>query len=81
MKLYSKVRVVKLLRPIADYDGWGLNKRAPQVGDVGTYIDILHAKNLPDHYVVEAFLGDEDESNAAPTWLSEFLVEEIEEVL
>jgi len=75
MKLYDAVRVVKLLRPLPEYDGWGVNKRAPKVGDIGTYIDLLQAPNLPDHFVVESV-----ESDGSPIWLSEFLFEEIEGV-
>ena len=75
LKQYSMVRVVRLLHPPDRYNGWGLNRRSPQVGDVGTIVEILHAPGLPDSYVVEAcdpdgstiWLGDFDASELAPT--------------
>jgi hypothetical protein len=75
MELYAMVKVVKLLRAPQEYDGWGINKRAPQIGDTGTYLELLRAPGLPDHYVVEA--ADLD-GNAI--WLGEFLREEIETI-
>jgi hypothetical protein len=73
LNLYELVRVVKLLRPIPEYDSWGINTRAPQIGDIGTYIDLLISPGLPDHYIVESVGPD-----GVPIWLSEFTLDEIE---
>jgi hypothetical protein len=50
---YAVVRVLEIAWAADTYDGWKLNQRAPQIGDIGTIIDILHAEGHPDHYVVE----------------------------
>ena len=73
LSLYSQVRLKRLLRNPQEYDGWKLNKRNPEVGDIGNLIDILHAKELPDHYIVE-----KTESDGSTTWLGEFVAEELE---
>jgi hypothetical protein len=70
---YQTVRVRRLLRPPEEYDGWGLNVRPPQVGDVGTIVDILRAPGFPDDYVVEASLPD-----GTTLWLADFSEEELE---
>jgi hypothetical protein len=75
LKEYCIVRVVKLSRPIKEYDDWGLNQRNPQIGDTGTLIDKLHAPNLADKYVVES--TDDD---GKPIWLSDFFADEIEPI-
>jgi hypothetical protein len=75
LKEYSTVRVVKLLLPADEYDGWDVNQRDPQIGDTGILIDILHAPNLPDKYVVENMGSD-----ARAIWLSDFFAEEIESI-
>ncbi len=75
LKLYDMVRVVKMCRPIEDYEGWGGSKRSPQVGDKGAFIELLQAPNLPDHYVVESVTPDGD-----TLWISEFLIDEIEPI-
>jgi hypothetical protein len=56
---YAVVRVLEIAWVADTYDGWKLNQRAPQIGDIGTIVDILHAEGHPDHYVVECtdFLG------------------------
>jgi hypothetical protein len=74
IKLYSKVRIVKLIQNPDDYDGWKLNKRPPQIGDEGYLIDILNAKGWPDKYVVEKA----DPLDGVDIWLSDFYEEEIE---
>ena len=73
LKQYDLVRICQILRPPHDYDGWRLNKHTPQVGEVGTLVDILQAPGLPDHYVVECTASD-----GGTVWLSEFLAEELE---
>lgn len=44
----------QLLRRPEEYYGWRSNQRPPQVGDIGTIVEILHASGLPDGYVVES---------------------------
>ena len=73
LQQYAVVRVRQLLHPPDHYDGWGLNKRPPQVGDTGTIVDILHAPDLPDCYVVESS-GD----GGVTVWLGDFCIEELE---
>ncbi len=72
-KLYDVVRVIRLLHPAEEYDGWRFNQRSPQIGDMGTLIEILHAPDLPDKYVVEC-AGQ----GGITIWLSDFDAEEIE---
>ena len=72
LKQYDIVRVVQMLHPLEEYDGWRANQRAPQVGDTGTIVEILRAPNLPNKYVVEAV-----EPDGATLWLSDFDVDEI----
>ncbi len=64
-----------MLQSPDDYDGWQSNKRNPQIGDIGIFIDLLRAPNLPDHYVVESV-----DSDGSTVWLSEFLIDEIEAI-
>ncbi len=73
LREYCIVRIVKLFRPSNEYNDWGVNQRNPQIGDTGTLIDVLHAPNLSDMYVVEN-AGNE----GIPIWLCGFLAEEIE---
>jgi hypothetical protein len=75
LKLYDVVRVIRVLRPAEDYDGWLINQRSPQVGDIGTFVELLQAPNLPDHYVVECSASD-----GTDIWVGEFLIDEIEPV-
>lgn len=75
LKEFTVVRVVRLRRPVEEYDGWRINVRGPQVGDQGTIVDVLHAENLPDRYVVESGLPD-----GTDLWLSDFDADEIEPV-
>lgn len=67
------VRVRQLLHAPDHYNGWKLNQRPPQVGDRGSIVDILHAPNAPDVYVVECSGAD-----GVDIWLAEFAAEEIE---
>ena len=69
---YGIVRVVQMLHPLEEYDSWHANKRAPQIGDTGTIVEILQAPNLPNKYVVEAV-----EPDGTPLWLSDFDADEI----
>lgn len=75
-KEYNKVRVIKLIHSMEEYDGWKINKRNPAIGDIGVIVEILHAPNLPDKYVVEHISPD-----AVPDWLGDFDAEEIESIL
>jgi hypothetical protein len=71
---YSLVRVGQLLCSPDDYDGWRINQRPPQVGDIGTLLDILQVPGLPDRYVVECSGG-----YGVDIWLGEFSAEELED--
>jgi hypothetical protein len=73
LEQYSVVRVVKLMRPINDYNGWNINKRPPQIGDIGTIVEILQAQNLPIHYLVESV-----DTRGYTIWLSDIETGEIE---
>jgi hypothetical protein len=73
LEQYGLVRIRQLLRPAAEYDGWGVNQRPPRVGDSGTLLNILHAPELPDRYVVESSGPD-----GATVWLGDFAAEELE---
>jgi hypothetical protein len=75
LKQYGLVRVRQLLRPGVEYDGWRVNQRPPQVGDVGTLLDILHAPGTPDRYVVESSGAD-----GITVWLGDFAAAELEAV-
>lgn len=75
LKQYGLVRVVQLLSPPEAYDGWRVNRRPPQPGDVGTLVDILRAPGLPDTYVVEASNPD-----GTTIWLGDFEAAELEPV-
>ena len=72
-KQYDVVRVIRLLHPVEEYDGWRFNQRSPHIGDTGTLVEILHASDLPDKYVVECSRQD-----GVTIWLSDFDAEEIE---
>lgn len=75
LKQYCIVRVIKMSRPPNEYNDWGLNQRNPQIGDTGTLIEVLHAPNLPDKYVVENAGND-----GIPIWMSDFFADEIEPI-
>jgi hypothetical protein len=70
---FSRVRVKKLLHPVNEYDVWTFSKRPPQIGDIGTVVDIKQATNLPTNYVVEC-----TNSTEGTVWLCDLNVEEIE---
>jgi hypothetical protein len=71
---YSHVEVVKLDHPAKHYDGWGINKREPAVGDRGVIVEILVAGNQLS-YVVES-----SGSDGVPLWLADFAPDEIRQV-
>lgn len=71
---YSTVKVSKLIQPDSEYDGWDVNQRMPQVGDVGILIEILEADGIPNMYVVECI-----DKGGQTIWLSDLFAEEIEE--
>jgi hypothetical protein len=74
LKQYTEVRVVKLVQSPDKYNGWKLNKRPPQIGDIGTLIDYLPSKGKPRFYIVEK----SDPVDGTDIWLVDFLEEEIE---
>ena len=73
IELYTPVRIVKMLRETHEYDEWKVNKRKPEIGEIGVYIDVLQAAGLPDLHVVE-----HTDSDGTTIWLSGFLIEELE---
>jgi hypothetical protein len=75
LKQYGLVRVRQLFQPAVEYDGWRVNQRLPQVGDVGTLLDILRAPDLPARYVVESSGAD-----GITVWFGDFAAEELEAV-
>lgn len=73
LKLYSEVRIHQLLRGNDDaYDDWGVNRRRPRLGDVGTLIEILQAPGAQDRYVVECCAAD-----GVSEWLADFEADEL----
>jgi len=70
---YSTVRIRQLRRSPEEYDGWQVNQRPPQIGDVGTIVDVLASPGLPYGYVVEASGPD-----GITIWLGDFTPEELE---
>ena len=75
-QLFEWVRIYRLLHEPSHYDGWGVNRRAPQVGDVGIVVDILEAPDGRLGYVVEC----SDPKDGVDWWLSDFVAAEIERV-
>lgn len=73
LEQYGLVRIRQLLQPLTEYNGWRVNQRPPQVGDVGTLLDILHAPGLPERYVVES-----SGSDGRTVWLGDFAADELE---
>ena len=73
LEQYELVRIRQLHQPAEAYDGWRVNQRPPQVGDIGTIVDILQAPDLPDGFVVESSGLD-----GATIWLGGFRAEELE---
>jgi hypothetical protein len=76
LQQYGLVRVTQLMQPSEHYNGWGVNQRAPAVGDVGTVVDILQAPGCPDAYVVE-----NSGAGGVTVWLGDFLEQELEPVV
>lgn len=70
---YQIVRVRELLFPNNTYDGWKLNKRAPEVGDVGVVVDVHDVIGEDLRYLVECC-----EADGTTIFLSEFDAVEIE---
>jgi hypothetical protein len=72
---YGLVRMRKILRSADECDGWRIKQRPPQIGDIGTIVEILHAPNLPIDYIVEC-----SNSDGTAIWVSDFFAEEIEAI-
>jgi hypothetical protein len=71
---YSVVRVRQLRRPSGDYDGWKVNRRPPQVGDIGAVVEVLTAPAMQEEmYVVEC-----SGSDGVFVWLCSFSFDELE---
>jgi hypothetical protein len=76
LKIFDRVQVCTLVQGETSYNGWGINKRSPQIGDIGYLMDILQAPSLPDKFVVEM----SDSSDGTVIWLSALFREEFEPV-
>ena len=76
LKPYAVVLVLQLVDNEIDRDGWCVNMRSPQTGDIGTLVDVLHADGFPSRYVVEC-----SNSDGTTVWLSDFVSKELELVL
>lgn len=76
LRQYEWVRIVRLLHPPEHYNSWGVNERAPTVGDTGCLIEILEAPDGAVAYVVECPGPD-----GGTIWLDDFLAEELEPVV
>lgn len=76
LRQYGMVRVRRLLKDSDAYDGWKVNKRPPQVGDVGSVVYILSGVDSgPDGYVEESSGPD-----GVSVWHGFFVAEELEPV-
>ncbi len=64
---YEVVQVSKLLKAPDAYEGWSRNRRPPQIGDIGTIVEVLKAEGIRDCYVVESV--DQD---GFTIWLCDF---------
>jgi hypothetical protein len=70
---YSQVRLVALHGAPDTYDGYGVNRRVPQVGDVGTVVEIMGAESGETMYVVECVNDD-----GSTEWIGDFVSSELE---
>lgn len=69
---YSEVKIVALSKPADAYDNWGVNRRAPAIGDVGTVVEILRSEAGAVTYVVECVNPD-----GSSEWLDDFTESEL----
>jgi hypothetical protein len=77
LKPQTVVRVRQLIHPIECYDArQGMNKRPPQVGDIGRVLQFLHIPVRPDAdaYAVESISSQD----GASIWFAAFSPEELE---
>ncbi len=72
---YQLVRVVALRVSAESHDGWGVNRRAPRVGDVGALVEVISATGVADRYVVECVSASGD---GTTEWLGDFAEDELE---
>ena len=70
---FDVVRVRTIPPNRGTHDSWGVNRRTPLVGDVGTIVEVLRAEGVVDQYVVECV-----EPGGLTAWLSEFRAEDLE---
>ena len=73
LRQYEQVHIRHLTRAPEAYDGWGVNRRAPRVGEYGTLVDVLRTPGAPDSYVVESSAPD-----GTTLWLGDFTADELE---
>ena len=73
MKKHDPVKIIRLLVPARPYEGTDGAKRAPQVGDTGTIVQMYAVAGKAVGYVVENI-----DSEGHTVWLADFLPEEIQ---
>jgi hypothetical protein len=71
LQQYSGVKVVAL-KPARKFNTWGINRRQPEVGDVGIIVEILRNPNGDVAYLVESVNPD-----GSAEWLEEFAESEL----
>lgn len=69
---YSAVKIVAMSKPADAYDSWGINCRAPAIGDIGTIVEILRSEDGAATYVVECVNPD-----GSSEWLADFSALEV----
>ena len=70
---FQTVQIKALLREDSSYDPFGINERAPRVGDTGIVVDVRAQSDVPPEYTVEC--GRPDGTSA---WIADFVEEELE---
>lgn len=71
-KPYDQVRVRQVSARVRT-NAWAIDERAPQAGDSGAVVEVLHAPGKADLYVVECV-----DSSGHTVWLADFAADELE---
>jgi hypothetical protein len=69
---HELVTVTGPLQARTSDDSWGVSKRAPLVGDVGTIVEVLSGEGTDARYVVECVAPD-----GSTIWLEDFRSDEL----
>lgn len=78
MPAFAPLQVVRVRRLVARpgaHDGWAVNRRSPNVGDVGAVVEVVWAPDEEARYVVECV-----DSEGATEWLAELSADELEPI-